>query len=259
VQIKVDTGMGRMGVLAAEAVNVVMHASRQPGILIRGVYTHLATADEADLSFARLQLAAMSELIAALTTVSCHVSCFHAANSAAIFRLPDASLQMVRPGLAVYGYWAGPVDQRPVSLEPILQVESRLSAVRRMPQGASIGYGRTYRTTRESVIGVVPIGYADGYRRELSNTGIVTIESRRGAPRSRVRVVGRVSMDQISIDLTEVPDVSPGDRVTIIDNAPDAPNSVEAIARQIGTIPYEITCGLGTRIRRVPAGGQDDS
>jgi alanine racemase len=251
VQVKVDTGMGRMGVPAAQAAELIDRAQRVPGIMLAGVYTHFATADETDLDFAREQLANLTSLARLLPGRLPE----HAANSAAVLRLPEAALDMVRPGLGVYGYWGGPATDRPADLQPIMRVVSRIVAVKHIPAGSSVGYGRSFRAQKDSTIGVVPIGYADGYRRALSNCGVITLDARRDAPRVRVPVVGRVSMDQISVDLTAAGEVRPGDAVTILDDLPDACNSVEAVARQIGTIPYEITCGLGPRIRRVAVEG----
>lgn len=253
VHIKVDTGMGRMGVLASDASQFVLAAARRPELVIAGVYTHFATADEPDLAFAREQLTALLTLRQTLLAARCPVQTFHAANSAAIFRLPDASLDMVRPGLAIYGYWGSDPTGRPADLRPILRVVSRIVSVRDLPAGASIGYGRTFRTQRRSRIGVIPIGYADGYRRALSSAATMVLEARRSSPRQSVPVVGRVSMDLVSIDLTDVPDAQVGDPVTVVDNVPQAPNSVESIARQLGTIPYEVTCSIGPRVRRIVA------
>jgi alanine racemase len=252
VQIKIDTGMGRLGVLMGKAAEFVWEAVRQPHVQIAGVYTHFATADEPDVGFACEQLGMLLQLREALRAGGCRIGCFHAANSAAIYCVPGCDLDMVRPGLAIYGYWGGHPDGRPKELRPILRVFSRIVSLRRLPSGAGIGYGRTFRTSRESSIGVVPIGYADGYRRSLSNAGVMTLEARRGSPRQAVNVVGRVSMDLVSVDLTGVPDVRVGDSITVLDDAPEAPNSVESIARQLGTIPYEITCAIGPRIERIP-------
>jgi len=181
------------------------------------------------------------------------VGAFHAANSAACFRLPEAvrNLDFVRPGICLYGYWDGPAGERPADLTPIMRVTSRIAAVRRLPAGHSVGYGRTFRTQRPSIIGVVPVGYADGYRRLLSNEAKMTLPAVRGEPARIVPVVGRISMDQTTVDLTDAGDVRVGDPVVIIDNDPAVPNSVESIARKLGTITYEVTCLIGRRVRRL--------
>ncbi len=251
VEVKVDTGMGRMGLLPGLAEEVIRQTLGCPEVLIEGIYTHLATADEPDLSFAREQLAVFTGLRERLSSGAAGIA-FHAANSAAIFRLPEAHLDRVRPGLALYGYWTGPQDERPADLRPALRVVSRLTAVRSLPAGHAVGYGRSFVTQRPSVIGLVPIGYADGYRRLLGNQAVMTLEARRGLAARTVPVVGRISMDQTAIDLTEAGEVRPGDRVVVIDRQPASPHSVEGLARGLATIPYEVTCLLGRRVRRVP-------
>ena len=251
VEIQIDSGMGRFGLLTDHAAQRVADLARLPGLTLAGIYTHFATADEPDLGFTREQLRRFSDLIRNLEALSITVPTRHAANSAAIFRLPESHLDMVRPGLSVYGYWGGPDDERPPDLSPCLRVVSRLDAVRRLPAGHAVGYGRTFVTERESLIGTVPIGYADGYRRLLGNDAVVTLLAKGGRPRCTAPVVGRVSMDQINVDLAGIPEVEVGDPVTIIDDDPDAPNSVETLARRLDSIPYEITTLLGPRIHRV--------
>lgn len=251
VEVKIDSGMGRSGVGPKEAEELIVTVAALPGVTLEGAYTHFATADECDLSFTRQQISNFRALQSALRARGVPVRTYHAANSAAIFRHPEAHLGIARPGLAVYGYWGGPDEERPVDLTPALRVVGRLMAVRRLPAGHAVGYGCTFRTWRESAIGLVPIGYADGYRRLLSNEAVMILEAARGQPRRTVPVVGRVSMDQTTVDVTDAGDVRVGDRIVIIDNDPAAPNSVETLARKLDTIPYEITCLLGQRVRRV--------
>jgi len=253
IEIKVDTGMGRMGLAPESAEKLVSEAAGYSGIVIEGVYTHFASADENDLTFTKVQLQRFLEIKARLSRLDMAVGQFHAANSAALFRLLASHLDRVRPGLSLYGYWPGPAAERPGGLRPCMRVVSHLTAVRRLSAGHGIGYGRTFVTSRDSVIGVVPIGYEDGYRRSLSNEASMTLEPVRDRSRYPVPVVGRVSMDQTTVDLTEAGDVRVGDEITVIDNDPAAPNSVESLARQLGTIPYEITCLLGQRVKRVSA------
>lgn len=251
VEIKVDSGMGRMGLTPEVAEPLIREAASLERIAVDGVYTHFAAADEPDVACSHEQLHRFLQLRETLRKERLTVGHFHAANSAAIFRLPESRLDRVRPGLAVYGYWSGPERERPADLVPAMRVFSRLVAVRRIPDNQTVGYGRTFRTSRDSVIGVVPIGYADGYRRLLSNQALMTLEAARGLPRRLVPVVGRVSMDQTTVDLTEAGEVRVGDRITIIDNDPAAPNGVESLARKLQTIPYEITCLIGPRVKRV--------
>ncbi|MBP7936056.1 MAG: alanine racemase [Phycisphaerae bacterium] len=255
VEVKVDTGMGRMGLTPDQAEQLVRDIAGLGLLAIEGVYTHFASADEPSLDSSREQLDRFIVLRDRLRRTDLPIRHFHAANSAAIFRFPGSHLDRVRPGLAVYGYWGGPAGERPVDLTPAMRVVSRLVAVRRIPSGCTVGYGRTFRTRRDSVIGIVPIGYADGYRRSLGNDAVMLLEAVRGLPRRAVAVVGRISMDQTTVDLTDAGEVRVGDRIIVIDSDPSAPNSVEALARKLHTIPYEITCLVGSRVRRVLSQG----
>lgn len=250
IEVKIDTGMGRMGVRVDSAAQMIADMAGLPGVIVEGVYTHFATADEGEPALTQDQIGRFLALRNRLRSKGVPVKTHHAANSAAIFRHPETHLDMGRPGLAVYGYWGGPDGERPADLLPVMRVVGRVAAVRKLPAGHAVGYGCTFRTGRESTIGVMPIGYADGYRRALSNSAVMTLEPIRGQPRRTVPVVGRVSMDQTTIDLTDAVDARAGDPVTIIDDDPAAPNSVESLAAKLGTIPYEITCLLGNRVCR---------
>ncbi len=255
VEIQIDSGIGRTGLLLDEAETLIAEIATCPHLVVEGVYTHFSTADEPDMTFALEQLRHFSSLVDRLKRRGVPVRAYHAANSAAVFRLPTSHFDTVRPGLAIYGYWGGPARERPDSLQPAMRVVSRLAAVRCVPSGHSIGYGRTFITRRPSVIGMVPIGYADGYQRLFAgNDAWVTLPALRGRDRQSIPVVGRVSMDQITIDLTDAGDIREGDPVIIIDDRPDAPNGIERLAARLNTIPYEVTCLLGQRIRRVAVG-----
>lgn len=253
VQVKVDSGMGRMGIPCGQALKSIVQISRCSGVVVEGVYTHFATADEADGQFAREQLARFLDLREQIRSRGIRVGGFHAANSAACFRMPEAvaDLDWVRPGICLYGYWDGPPEGRPADLTPAMRVTSRFVAVRQLPAGHGVGYGRTFTTQRPTVVGVIPIGYADGYRRLLGNQGVMIIPQTRDAPPRPVPVIGRISMDQTTVDLTDAGDVRTGDPVVVIDDHPASPNSVEAIARQLNTITYEITCLIGRRVQRI--------
>jgi alanine racemase len=254
VEIQVDSGMGRTGLLLDEAEELVATIASHPQLIVEGVYTHFSTADEPDLAFARRQLTLFTGLVDRLKARALPIRGYHAANSAAIFRLPGAHFDRVRPGLAIYGYWGGPDNERPDSLIPSMRVVSRLACIRSMPKDHPIGYGRTFITGRPSRIGIVPLGYADGYRRLFSGDAWMTLPPTRGRDRTIVPVVGRVSMDLVTVDLTDAGDVREGDPVIIVDDHPESPNSVESLARRIDTIPYEITTLIGPRVRRIAIG-----
>ncbi len=247
--VKVDTGMGRMGIAPDTALDLIERARELRHARLGGVYTHLATADEADLEFARHQLTWLGNLIERLAAIGIRAPLVHAANSSAVFMLPESHFDMVRPGLAVYGcrpskHWPGNGE-----LQPVLRVRSHLVLTKCVPTGHSVGYGRTFIARRPSVLGIVPIGYNDGYARSLSNRGIMGVAAG-GGPLVDAPVIGRVSMDQTVVDLTDLPSARVGDEVVAIDDRADRPNSVEAIAELLGTVPYEVTCLLGNRVRR---------
>lgn len=242
VHLMVDTGMTRSGVLPEAAPAMVQRLRSNPSMRLTGIYTHLATADEADKTFAREQLARFEACLA-----SCQIGpgvLRHAANSAAIMDLPEAHYDMVRPGIALYGYPPSDDLHDPLDLQPALRLTARLMQTKTVPAGTGVGYGQTFHFNRASRVGLVPVGYGDGYLRCLSGQAVMRCGGQ-FAP-----VVGRVSMDQTCIDLTDLPHVGVGDEVEILAPQPDAPNSIQGLARLAGTIPYELMCRLGDRVRR---------
>jgi alanine racemase len=248
VHINVDTGMSRLGVSPTTAVRLAHEVARLDHVTLAGLYTHLANADLADLSSARAQLAVFANVAGQLRAASMSPAILHAANSAGLMRLAESRLDMVRPGLLLYGCVPAPTVMRPAGLRPVLRLRSRLVMVKRVPAGTPVGYGGTFVTRRESIIGVVPIGYNDGYLRGLSNRAVM------GLPYGDAPVIGAISMDQCVLDLTGLTGAAVGDPVVIIDDLPERPNSLESLAAILGTIPYELACLLGNRIRRVPVG-----
>ena len=243
VHVKVDTGMGRSGVLAKEAVELLGRVRAQDGLRLTGLYSHFATSDEADTTFMHRQLDCFKQVLAACGDTSNLT--VHMANSAATIDLPAAHFDMVRPGLAAYGYQPSQYLQNRLPLRPALRATARLMPVKEMPAGSSCGYGLTYTFERPGRIGRVAIGYGDGYLRCLSNKSIVRVHG------ADVPLRGRVSMDQLIVDLTDVPRARLGDEVELISPDPAAPHSVENLARLAGTIPHEIVCLLAGRINRI--------
>jgi len=254
VHVKVDSGMGRSGVLAGHLPAFADMVRRQRHVRLTGVYTHFATADETDKTYARKQLRRFTAAVdacgdrAGLTV--------HCANSAATIDLPETHMNMVRPGIAVYGYQPSDEMHTRLPLRPALRLWGRLMQIKSVPAGSGCGYGMTHTFDRDSRVGLVPVGYADGYYRSLSNKATMRVRGR------DVPIRGRVSMDQVIIDLTNLPEAQVGDEVEIISADAAAPNSVENLAAIAGTIPYELTCRLGRRVRRVlvdnqPAGQND--
>jgi len=243
VHVKIDTGMSRSGVSAGLANELLLSAHDSNGVRLEGAYTHLATADEKDNSYVVKQLECFASIIDALGTPKGLV--LHAANSAAVIDLPDSHLDMVRTGIAVYGYQPSGQMHNKLPLKPILRLTGRLMQIKTVPPGSKCGYGLTYTFRRDSRIGLVPCGYADGYPLELSNKAVMSVHGRTAG------ICGRISMDQVILDLTDIPQARVGDEVEIISNDPRAPNSVENLAALAGSIPYEISCRLGGRASRI--------
>lgn len=246
VHVKIDTGMHRRGALAADTP-AVLEAFRHTEVLrLCGIYTHFATADEADKRFTREQFGSFKELTADFSSKAGVM--LHAASSAAAIDLPETHMDMIRPGIAIYGYSPSDQLQSRLDLKPCMQIVASIQEIKRVPRGARSGYGLSTTFERDTRIGIVPVGYADGYPRSHSNCSQVCVH---GVP---VDVRGRVSMDQIVIDLGDVPQAHVGDEVEIVSIDPAAPNSIENLARLADTIPYELTCRLnGPRTQRVAA------
>ena len=240
VHLKVDTGMGRLGVPVSQAADLIESIRELADVELTGIYTHFATADEADKTTTLHQLEQFRSIFPKDGNLV-----VHAANSAAAIDLPESHFDMVRLGIALYGYRPSDGVKRGMELKPCMAVAAQLIAVKHLPKGSRSGYGLTHEYARDSRVGIVPIGYGDGYFRNLSNQAVVRINGQ-DAP-----VCGLVSMDQMTVDVTDIPDAKVGSRVEIISSDPLAPNSVENLARLAGTIPYEITCHLGHNIRHV--------
>jgi len=251
IHLMYDSGMSRMGLGDDELLELTDRASNSSYITIEGLYTHFAAADEADKTFTRHQLNKFEAFLKLLGEKKVNIPIIHTANSAAALDVPESQFDMVRLGISVYGYYPSANIRNKPRLIPSMRVLSRLTLVKKIPAGSVIGYGCTYKAPKDMVIGLVPIGYGDGYDRRLSNKGQMTVKNR------FVPVVGRVSMDQTIIDLTELAgsgaELHPGEKVTVISNIRDEPNSVESLAALLDTIPNEIVTRLGPRITRIQA------
>jgi alanine racemase len=245
VHVNVDTGMGRVGVLLNRAAAFVCGVAERSDLRMASVYSHFPASDEPDRSFAREQIRSFNVLLAEIRAAGVVVPQSHLANSGAILDLPEADLDLVRPGIMLYGLYPTPDSSTTIPLRPAMRLVSRLVAVREVPAGWTISYGRTFRAPRNMRVGVVPVGYADGLSRRLSGRGWM------GVAGTHVPVLGRVCMDLTMIDLSDLPDVDVSDEVTVYSNRQDEPNSVEAVARLIGTIPYEVVCAVSSRVARV--------
>jgi alanine racemase len=254
VHIDIDTGMGRIGVRLPDAVDFIKKVKKLKKLNIEGIYTHFPSADD-DENFTYKQIETFGELIKKLETIGIEIPLKHTANSAAVMNFPKSYFNMVRPGLMIYGYYPSPYVKRTVKLEPALSLITRIVCLRKLPKGATVSYGRTYTTSRPSMIATLPIGYGDGYSRALSNKGEVIIHGKR-AP-----VVGRICMDQTMVDVSKIPGVKIGDEVVLIgkqalnrtcsgSGQKNETITVEEIAAKIGTISYEVVCMIGKKVKR---------
>jgi len=245
VHIKVDTGMGRLGLLPDEVVSFATQVASLPGIDLDGIFTHFSSADEADLSYTLWQIERFNRVLGALRAQGIIPRHIHAANSAAILRLPQSHYNMVRLGLLMYGLSPSPEVPCPPGFRPALSFKCQVAQVKELPVGSYIGYGRAFRTTRPSRIAVIPVGYADGFRRGPRNWGEVLVRGQR-AP-----IVGRVCMDQTMIDVTDIPGVQQGDEVVLIGSQGEERITVDDVAKRLGTINYEVISEILARVPRV--------
>jgi len=245
VHIKVDTGMGRIGLLPEEALEVITRIARLDGLKIEGIFTHLAAAEESDRSYTAEQLLLFNRILDGCLERGISFPLIHAANSAAALNHPKSRFNIIRLGLSMYGHYpAAEMREIEPKLKPALSFKSRVILVKKIPAGRAISYGCTYHTNRESLIATIPVGYADGYSRLLSNKGQVLI---RGC---RVPVVGTICMDQMMVDVTDVPGVRLGDEVVLYGRQGFEEIKVEEAAELIGTINYELLCGVSKRVPR---------
>jgi alanine racemase len=243
--IKVDTGMGRLGIPPSRVLGFMEKA--KDAVVVEGIFSHFAEADLSDLSFAKEQAEKLKNIIAALTKKKLALPLFHLANSAAILHFPEAMMDAVRPGLMLYGYSPLQRKQR-FGLTPIMTVCSQVIAIKTVAAGTAISYGRTFITKRRTKVATIAIGYADGYPRALSNCGEMIAKGK------RVPVIGRVCMDMTMLDVTKVPKLSVGDFVTVMGQEGKEAVWADELAQKSGTIPYEILCGFKGNIPRVCVG-----
>lgn len=242
--VEVDTGMGRTGVREVEAEKFLEQVASLPGLRLASVYTHFPDADSSDLEFSRGQVRRFTALIERLAARGLRPPRVHAANSAGAVNLPEAHFDWVRVGLLAYGHRPSRCDA-PIELEPVMSFKSRLVQIRKLPAGTSLSYARTYVTSGDSRIGVVPVGYGHGYSWLLSNRGSMLVRGR------RVPIVGRVTMDLTMVDLTQAPEAEVGDEVVLFGDQHDLELPLEEVALGSETLPYEIMCTIGKRVARI--------
>ena len=254
VHVKIDTGMGRIGMRNEdEILKFCSIVEEMDFIYLEGIFTHFADADDPSSNYTWMQIEKFNRILSCLKSANINVPWIHAANSAAIFRYPVAQYNMVRAGISMYGYypWGDKVDfpQLELVLEPILEWRTRVVFVKKVSKGESISYGRTYTADKNRIIATLPLGYADGYNRLLSNKGWVLINGKK-AP-----IVGTICMDQFMVDVTDIPNVKPGDTAILLGRQGDEVITADDLARLCNTISYEILVNISSRVPRVYIGG----
>lgn len=257
VNINIDTGMNRLGINWKDIQDISIIMSRN-NLAIDGIFSHFSCASEGDPAHSRLQMERFSKALEKLSSTGFNTGNVHFANSAAFFRFRDSHFNMARMGISIYGLnpydngWEGwlpeSAKEAVMGLKPVLSLKSRISFIKKIGAGEPVSYCGTFRTERDSVIATIPVGYADGYSRILSNRSNVLINGHE-AP-----VVGNITMDQFMVDITDVPgnsDIKAGDEVVLIGKSGDKEIRAEDIAEILGTINYEVTCMIKNRIPKV--------
>jgi alanine racemase len=244
VHLKIDTGMGRLGISPGETVSFVKNI-KLPGLELEGVFTHFGRADEADLKSAREQLTIFQAIIAEVEELGLRPPLVHAANTPALINLPEAHFDMVRPGIGLYGLPPSPNTPLPPEMQPVLSFKTTIGQVKLLQPGSPIGYGATYHTKTDETIAIIPVGYADGFRRAPYTWGEVLVKGQRAS------LVGRVSMDQAAINVSHIPNVRQGDEVVLIGRQGSEQITAEEVAANLGTINYEVVSQILARVPRV--------
>jgi alanine racemase len=245
IHFKVDTGMGRLGIPMTLWPSFLKAIKKSPRVEIEGILSHFAMTEEEGTTYTQHQWNEFQKAIAIAREFGISFKYIHIASSAPLTTFPFYSGDLVRPGIMLYGSYPSPMHQNVIQLRPVMTLKTRIHFLKSVPPGTKISYGGTFLTKRESLIATLPIGYADGYNRLLSNQGEVLIRGMR-AP-----VVGRVCMDFIMVDVTDVPKVTTGDEVILIGRQGEGTISVEEVAEKVGSISYEVFCLIGERVPRV--------
>lgn len=252
IHVKVDTGMSRLGFRSkANPVEEILKISKLSNIYLEGIFSHFASADEKDKSFAESQYSEFMNLISELESRGLDIEIKHIANSAAIIDMPKCNLNLVRAGISLYGlYPSRDIAIKNVDLKPIMTLKTQISNIKTVPEGTGISYGQIFTTDRESTIATIPIGYADGFSRTLNGKSLITIDEK------KVNVIGRICMDQCMLDVTDVKDLYIDKEVIVFGEGKNT-NSAEDLARNLGTISYEVICMISRRVPRVYKRGGD--
>ena len=244
-QLEVDTGMGRIGLPTAEIDSWLPLLGQLKALTIDGVFSHFSDAETANEKYTLGQLSKFHQVLDRFKSVKIFPAASHMAKSAALITMPASHLAMVRPGLVLYGMYPAPAMKEQIALKPVLSWRTRIIQLKHCPAGTCVGYGRTFVAKRQSLIATLPVGYADGYRRLLSNRAEVIVRGKR-AP-----VVGRVSMDLTTVDVTDIRNVQQGDEVVLLGRQGGAEISADEMAAWASTISYEIFTSIGARVPRI--------
>lgn len=246
LHLKIDTGMSRLGFQPnEEAIHDIKKIFNLPNLTIEGIFTHFAAADDRDKAYTYQQFHTFMDFVKKLEQEGCPIPIKHVSNSAAIMDLPEMNLDMVRPGIILYGlYPSDDVDKSRIELKQVMELKAKISHVKTLTKDRGISYGLKYTTSGDEKIITMPIGYADGYTRMMSGKAEAIVKGK------KIPLVGRICMDQCMANATGL-DVEPGDEVTLYSNDRESGLSIDDIANKLGTINYEIVCMLGKRVPRV--------
>jgi len=242
--IKIDTGMGRVGIDWRSAADFIEKIVATEAVQIKAVYTHFANSDHLDKSYALLQLARFKQVLDRLKEKKIDIPLKHAANSGAILNIPESYFDLVRPGITIYGYYPSNTTLESIPLKPVLSFKTRVLYLKEVDKGESISYDRTFLAPRATRVATIPAGYADGYNRLLSNQGHVLING------EFFPVIGRVTMDLLMVDVGEK-DVQIGDEVILLGKQGGKEITIQSICEKLNTIPYEVLCSISHRVPRI--------
>ncbi len=247
IHIKVDTGMGRIGIRPVNAIEFIKKVKAFPNLFLEGLFSHFPAA-ETDKSFSQKQIRIFKDLITGLKESQIEFPFYHIANSPAILNLPGSYFNLVRPGIVLCGIYPSRKIKKTIKLKPALSLKSRVVFIQEKEKGDSISYGRTYRAKERRTVVTLPIGYADGVDRKLSNKGVILIDGK------RCPIIGAICMDQLMVDATGIKNLKIGDEAVLIGKQKKERISVEEIAETIDTVPQEIVSRLGKRLPRIYKG-----
>ena len=249
IHVNVDTGMGRIGVLLDREPDFFDNLTNSNHCVWEGLYSHFSTSDESDKDYANLQLNRFQKILTRISANNIQPSMIHMANSGAILDIPESYFDAVRPGISLYGHYPSIETSQPIDLKQVMALKTSVAHIRKIPAGSSVSYGRRWIAEKPTTIAVLPIGYADGMRRSLTNIGEVLIRGK------RYPIAGTVTMDHIMVDVGHDP-IKTGDEAMVWGDGPDGSIQILEVAEKIGTIPYELTCGVSKRVKRIYIGDE---